>query len=148
MSVIQSLQVCTFYVDGQLFAVEAKSVQEVIRYQDITEVPMAPSSIVGLINLRGQIVTAIDLRTRLGLPKREPGKLPMNVVIRSGENAISLLVDQIGEVQSVDAGDFESPPDTLRSSSRQFISGTYKMSDGLLLLLDIDRTLEFDSADP
>ncbi|MDZ4850469.1 MAG: chemotaxis protein CheW [Pirellulaceae bacterium] len=77
---IASRQLCTFYLDGHLFGVDARTVQEVIRYQEMTRVPKAPPSVSGLINLRGQIVTAIDLRTRLGLKPREEGRLPMNVV--------------------------------------------------------------------
>ena len=75
--------------------------QEVIRHQAMTRVPLAPKLIGGLINLRGQIVTAIDLRLRLGLPERRPGQLPMNVVVRSEDGAVSLLVDEIGDVLEV-----------------------------------------------
>ena len=96
-----------------MFGVDAQTVQEVIRYQEMTRVPKAPPSVSGLINLRGQIVTAIDLRTRLGLKPRAAGKLPMNVVVRSDDGAVSLLVDQIGDVIEVDADNFETPPDTL-----------------------------------
>src|SRR4051794_39425221 len=96
-------QFCTFYLDGSFFGVEVQHVQEVIRYQELTRVPLASPVIRGLINLRGQIVTAIDLRRRLGLADRPAGVLPMNVVVRSEEGAVSLLVDEIGDVQEVAA---------------------------------------------
>ncbi|HEY9073267.1 MAG TPA: chemotaxis protein CheW, partial [Desulfobaccales bacterium] len=90
-------QFSTFVVDHLLFGVEVEKVQEVIRYQEMTRVPLAPPVVKGLINLRGQIVTAIDLRRRLGLRERATADLPMNVVIRHDDGAVSLLVDEIGD---------------------------------------------------
>src|SRR4051812_36691478 len=108
------MQFCTFYLDGLLFGVEVERVQEVIRYQEMTPVPLAPAVVRGLINLRGQIVTAIDLRRRLELPEREGRqKLPINVVIRAGEEPISLLVDEIGEVVEEAENALEPAPPTL-----------------------------------
>jgi purine-binding chemotaxis protein CheW len=99
-----------------------------------------------LINLRGQIVTAIDLRCWLGMQLREPDELPMNVIVRDGSNAVSLLVDRIGDVIEVDDDLFESPPSTVRASVRGLIQGAYKLTDRLLLLLDTSRALaEVDS---
>ena len=133
---IASRQLCTFFLDDHLFGVDAQTVQEVIRFQEMTRVPQAPPSVSGLINLRGQIVTAIDLRRRLGMKPREVGKLPMNVVVRSDDGAVSLLVDQIGDVIEVDAENFETPPDTLRGPARELVRGAYKLDGRLLLLLD------------
>jgi purine-binding chemotaxis protein CheW len=124
-----------------MYGVDVQSVQEVIRYQEMTEIPLAPDSVVGLINLRGQIVTAIDLRRRLGLPCRADTELPMNVVVQSDDGAISLLVDQIGDVQEIDIDNFESPPETLQGASRRMIRGAYKMKDRLLLILDTERAM-------
>jgi len=137
-----SRQLCTFLLDDHFFGVDVQTVQEVIRYQEMTRVPLAPKSVSGLINLRGQIVTAIDLRRRLGLEERASDRLPMNVVVRSDEGAVSLLVDQIGDVQEVDAESFERPPETLRGEARNMISGAYKMKDRLLLLLETSRVLD------
>ncbi|WP_425616248.1 chemotaxis protein CheW [Anatilimnocola sp. NA78] len=137
-----SRQLCTFFLDNHFFGVDVQTVQEVIRYQEMTRVPLAPKSVSGLINLRGQIVTAIDLRRRLGLEERASDRLPMNVVVRSDEGAVSLLVDQIGDVQEVDAESFERPPETLRGEARNMISGAYKMKDRLLLLLETSRVLD------
>lgn len=124
-----------------MYGVDVQSVQEVIRYQEMTDVPLAPDSVVGLINLRGQIVTAIDLRKRLGLAARPDSQLPMNVVVQSDDGAISFLVDQIGDVQEFHLDDFETPPETLQGVSRDLIRGTYKMNDRLLLILDTERAM-------
>ena len=135
-------QLCTFKLGNHLFGVDAQSVQEVIRYQEMTKVPMAPPAISGLINLRGQIVTAVDLRLRLGLGKLEENRKPMNVVVRSDEGAVSLLVDQIGDVIEVDDRNFEEPPDTLIGTARDLILGAYKLEGQLLLLLDCDEAVQ------
>jgi len=140
-----SSQLCTFFLDKQMFAIDVQTVQEVIRYQQMTDIPLAPEAVCGLINLRGQIVTAIDLRKRLGLPCRPEGQLPMNVVVRSDDGAVSLLVDQIGDVQESDMENFESPPETLRGEARQLIRGAYKMKDRLLLILDTERVIDVTS---
>jgi purine-binding chemotaxis protein CheW len=135
-------QFCTFFVHGLFMGVEVTRVQEVIRYQQLTHVPLTPPIIAGLMNLRGQIVTAIDLRRRLGLPERADGDLPVNVVIRSSEGAMSLLVDHIGDVIDVAAESFERPPQTLTGDARELILGAYKLEGRLLLVLDTVRALD------
>jgi purine-binding chemotaxis protein CheW len=137
----QRRQLCTFYLEKFLFGVEVEKVQEVIRYQEMTRVPRASAVIAGLINLRGQIVTAIDLRHQLHLAPREGDELPMNVVIRREDGPISLLVDEIGEVVEVDEQSFEPAPDTLQSQGGEFLRGVYKLREQLLLLLDIEKTM-------
>ena len=117
-------QFSTFVVDQLLFGVGVEKVQEVIRYQEMTRVPLAPSVVRGLINLRGQIVTAVDLRRRLGLRERAATDLPMNVVIRHEDGAVSLLVDEIGDVLEVEEESFESPPGTLAGEARELILGS------------------------
>ncbi len=136
-----SNQFATFFVNGLFFGVEVLKVQEVIRYQDMTRVPLAPSMIQGLINLRGQIVTAIDLRRRLGLVPLPEGQLPMNVVIRSDDGAVSLLVDGIGDVVEIQQDSYERPPQTLSGVARDLIKGVYKLNERLLLILDTERAL-------
>ncbi|MGN6242769.1 MAG: chemotaxis protein CheW [Motilibacteraceae bacterium] len=135
-------QYCTFWVDDLYFGVDVMEVQEVIRYQEMTEVPLAPAVVRGLINLRGQIVTAIDLRRRLGLPARDD--LPMNVVVRSGEEPVSLLVDEIGDVVETDPADREDVPPTLRGPARELLAATYKLPGRLLLVLDTARAVAVD----
>jgi len=134
-------QFSTFVVDRLLFGVEVEKVQEVIRYQQMTRVPLAPSVVRGLINLRGQIVTAIDLRGRLGLRERAAGDLPMNVVVRHEDGAVSLLVDEIGDVLEVEEETFELPPGTLSGEAGELIRGVYKLKDKLLIALDTDKML-------
>ncbi len=135
-------QFTTFVLDGHLFGVEVETVQEVIRYQAMTRVPLAPGAVGGLINLRGQVITALDLRRRLGMADRPDGVLPMNVVVRTEEGAVSLLVDQIGDVVETDAASFETPPDTVAPAARELIRGAYKLDGTLLLALDVPRAVE------
>lgn len=134
-------QYCTFTLDGLYFGVEVHKVQEVLRHQIMTPVPLAPPVIGGLINLRGQIVTALDLRRRLQLRERPDGVLPMNVVMRAEDEAVSLLVDEIGEVVDVDESTFEPPPETIHGVARELIVGAYKLADRLLLVLDTERAV-------
>ena len=134
-------QYATFYLDRYLFGVEVNKVQEVIRYQEMTRVPLAASVVTGLINLRGQIVTALDLRRRLEMNDRLDGKLPMNVVVRTGDEAVSLLVDEIGDVLEVEESSFEPPPETLRGEARSLIRGAYKLPERLLLILDTEKAV-------
>ncbi len=129
-------QYCTFYVDKYLFGVVVLDVQEVLKYQELTQVPLAPKEIHGLINLRGQIISAIDLRTRMSLPLREEGRNPMNVVIRTNNEVISFLVDSIGDVLEVDETKFEITPDTVDLATRELVAGVYKLEGRLLLILD------------
>jgi purine-binding chemotaxis protein CheW len=135
-------QFCTFHLDRLLFGVELKGVQEVIRSLDMTKVPLAPEVVSGLINLRGQIVTAVDLRRRLELEPRPPDLLAMNVVVRTEDGAVSLLVDEIGDVVEVNEDSFEPPPETLRGSVRSMILGVHKLSGRLLHVLDIEKACQ------
>ena len=136
-------QFCTFYVEGLCFGIGVREVQEVIRYQEMTRVPLAASVVRGLINLRGQIVTAIDLRRRLELPDRTAASesLPMNLVVRTDDGVVSLLVDEIGEVVEVDEDSFERPPPTLSGVARELVRGVYKREGSLLLVLDTARAV-------
>jgi purine-binding chemotaxis protein CheW len=135
-------QFCTFYLDKLLFGVELKTVQEVIRSLEVTRVPLAPQVVSGLINLRGQIVTAVDLRHRLELPPRPAGVPAMNVVVRSEDGAVSLLVDEIGDVVEVDDSTFERPPETLRGAVRLIITGVHKLNNRLMLVLDTAKACD------
>jgi purine-binding chemotaxis protein CheW len=134
-------QFCTFFLEGLFFGVGVQKVQEVIRFQEMTRVPQAPPVVQGLINLRGQIVTAIDLRRRLQLTERGEDQRPMNVVVRTEDGPVSLLVDEIGDVVEVEEETFELPPETLRGVARELVRGVYKLKDRLLLLLDTERVV-------
>ncbi len=146
MSVTTINQFCTFFIDDLFFGVDVLQVQEVLRFQDMTRVPLSPAEISGLINLRGETVTAIDLRQRLGLPNRESEtQAPFNVVIRSEDGAVSLLVDEIGDVIETNEDAFEKPPETLRGVSKDLILGVYKLEERLLIILDIERTVDTEA---
>ena len=138
---VSAQQFCTFCIDRQYFAVPVQSVQEVIRYQEMTRVPLVTAVIRGLINLRGQIVVAYDLRRRLGYPDWAEAQKPMNVVVRADGETVSLLVDEIGDVIEVDESCAEQPPETLRAEMRELVQGVYKQKDQLLLVLDTERTV-------
>jgi purine-binding chemotaxis protein CheW len=138
----QPHQFCTFYLDKLMFGVDLLKVQEVIRFLEITEIPLAPRVISGLMNLRGQIVTGIDLRRRLDMEDRPEDIFPMNVVVRSAGGAVSLLVDEIGDVVEVDDDSFEPPPETLQGKVREVILGVHKLDKRLLHVLDTDKACE------
>lgn len=140
-------QFCTFFLNSLYFGVEVLKVQEVIRYQKMTRVPLAPDMIEGLINLRGQIVTAIDLRRRLGFAARTDGELPTNVVVRTEDGAVSLLVDEIGDVLEVDHSTFEHPPETLTGTARDLVQGVYKLKDKLMLHLNTERVVNLQACE-
>ena len=136
---VNEQQFCTFFLDDRFFGVEVEKVQEVIRYQTITPVPLAPAVVRGLINLRGQIVTAVDLRRLLQVGDRLDERLPMNIVVHTREGIFSLLVDRIGDVLEVEGERFEHPPDTLEGIARELIQGTYKLQGRLLLTLNVEK---------
>ncbi len=135
-------QFCTFFLDGLRFGVDVQKVQEVVPYQPMTRVPLAPPTVRGLLNLRGQIVTGIDLRRRLELPERAADALPLNIVMRGDDSPVSLLVDDIGEVIEVAADRWERPPETLQGRVRELIQGVCPLEDELLLILDTVKTLD------
>ena len=139
---LTSGQYATFFVADLFFGVDVLRVQEVLRSQQMTRVPQAPEVVEGLINLRGQIVTAIDMRRRLRLAPRSGGQTPMNVVVRTEDGAVSLLVDEIGDVLDVDAATYERPPENMDETARHLIRGVYKLKDRLLLVLDAERTVD------
>ena len=135
-------QYSSFFVDELFFGVEVEKVQEVISGAVVTPVPLARPVVRGLINLRGQIVTAIDLRRCLGLAERPSDKPLVNLIICTSDGCASLLVDQVGDVLGVDENDFESIPPTLQGRSRELIRGAYKLDGRLLLVLDTEKVID------
>lgn len=126
---------CTFRVHGQRFGIGVERVQEVLRAQELSPVPHAPRAVAGLMNLRGQIVLAVELRERLGLPPREMGAPSMYVVLREEEGPIALVVDEIGDVLAAQEAAFELAPETLPIEARAMIVGAYKLPKELVLKL-------------
>lgn len=138
-------QLCGFKVGAGFYAISVLDVQEVIKPQLVTKVPSAPVYVQGLINLRGQIVTAISLKSLFGLENaNEKAEDYMNIIVRSGESLYSLVVDEILDVIDVDEKTFESTPDTIDEKVRVLISGVYKLDTNLLMLLDLDKTLNIN----
>lgn len=135
-------QFCTLTAGNLLLGIQVDRVQEVLRDTSITPVPLAHPAIRGLINLRGQIVTAIDLRRRLGLPEAPADASFMTVVLGVGDEALALVVDGVGDVVQVPADSFEAPPDTLRGDARRMITGAHKLERRLLLVLNLDTVIE------
>jgi purine-binding chemotaxis protein CheW len=134
-----NLQLVTFYLDGEFFGIQVGRVQEILLAQQMTPVPNSSDEVVGLINLRGQIVTAIDLRKVLGLAAPEKIENQTNVIIRFQDGSDSLLVDRIGDVLEVAASKIEPPPSSMKGIDRKHVEGVCKLENTLLVLLDVDR---------
>lgn len=146
MTPTATTQLCTFEVDGLLCGVDVLHVQEVLRAQELTPVPLADAAVHGLINLRGHIVTALDLRRRLALPPRDPAAAPaMNVIVRADDGIYSLLVDDVGEVVDAPAAAFEPCPDTLPAAARALIAGIYQLPTRLLHVLDPRQVAQLET---
>ncbi len=134
-----SRQIATFHVGPLYVGIDVSRVQEVLRYQPLSRVPLAPVAVVGLLNLRGQIVTAIDLRRCFGMPARRDGHVPMHIVIRTAEGAVCLLVDAMDDVVDLSEARWSPTPESFDSPTRELVSGVYTLEDRLLLLLDHER---------
>jgi len=133
----------TMSIGGQLFGIPVLKVQDVLGSQTITRVPLAPIEVAGSLNLRGRIVTAVDVRLRLGLPKREGDKPAMSVVVEHEGELYSLLVDTVGEVLSLESRDYQRNPPTLNPRLREFSDGIYRLNDSLLVVLSVSSLLNF-----
>lgn len=135
------MQLCTFFLNGIYFGIDVLKVQEVIRHQEMTPVPLAPADIRGLINLRGQIVTVVDLKRRLEMLENTTNdeQLNFNIVLNTDSELVSLLVDDVGDVVEVGDNNFETVPATLKGKIRQLLQGTYKLQDDFLLVVDPDK---------
>ncbi len=135
-------QLSTFFISDRWYGIDVIRVQEIVKPMDITTIPLAPNYVRGLINLRGQIATAIGLRELLGLQEESACEL-FNVVCKLEGYLLSLQVDRIGDVIEVCEEQFEQTPTTVPMHTRQFLSGIYKFNDRLLSVIDIDRIMEY-----
>ena len=133
----------TMYIENQLFGIPVLTVQDVLGPQKITRIPLAPREVAGSLNLRGRIVTAIDVRLRLGLPPRSASEKGMSVVVDQGGEQYSLLVDNVGEVLSLTSGTYERNPATLDPAWRDVSNGIHRLDGNLLIILDVARLLDF-----
>jgi two-component system, chemotaxis family, sensor kinase CheA len=141
LTVAERRKFSTFLVDGFLFGIEIEKVHEVTSIAEITPVPLAPPVVRGLINLRGQIVTAIDLRQCLQRGERSAHNRPIHLIVYTNDGFVSFLVDEVDDVMEIDEDTFEPPPETLQGRFRDLIRGTYKLAGRLLLVLDADAIM-------
>ncbi|MCH8862776.1 MAG: chemotaxis protein CheW [Proteobacteria bacterium] len=137
----------TVMVDGQCLGIPVLSVHDVLNAQSITRIPKAPPSVVGVLNLRGRIVTAVDLRIHLGFKEREEGMKSMSVVVEHNGDPFSLLIDSVGEVLALPDSQYEKTPVTLDERLRSVSSGIYRLEEGIMVVLDVARLLEFKVED-
>jgi len=133
-------------VGDQTFGVPVLSVQDVLGAQRLTRIPLAPQEVAGALNLRGRIVTAIDLKKRLGLAGGEDAQVGMSIVVEHGNELYSLLIDQVGEVLSLPAERYEANPPTLDPRWREVSGGIYRLDGQLLVILEVERVLDFARA--
>ena len=135
----------TFSLGGEIFGVDALQVQEIVRFQKMTPVPHSPDYILGLINLRGQIVTALDLRRRLSGEHIEISEDSMNFILNTPAGVCSIIVDDVGDVLEIEASRMEAPPETMSKRLREYVKQISKLDDRLLCILDIDRIVKQES---
>ncbi len=139
-------QFVTFTIGGQLCGIPVLQVRDVLASQAITPIPLAPPEITGSLNLRGRIVTAVDLRVRLGLPTGAVGQDQMSIVVEHHGDLYSLIIDSVGEVLDLSSETLERAPATLDASWISLSNGIYRLDAGLLLVLDIDNVLDIGGA--
>lgn len=133
----------TMTLADQMFGIPVLQVQDILGPQKITRIPLAPPEVAGSLNLRGRIVTAIDVRTRLGLDQRDDGGKQMSIVVEYGGDLYSLIVDEVGEVMSLSENAFERNPPTLDLIWREVSNGVYRLDGRLLVVVDVARLLNF-----
>jgi purine-binding chemotaxis protein CheW len=143
----ESQDFVTMTIADQLFGIPVLTVQDVLGSQRITRIPLAPPEVAGALNLRGRIVTAMDVRRRLDLPSREAGKSGMSVVVDHNGELYSLIVDSVGEVLSLPNEAFERNPATLDPKWREVSAGIYRLDGKLLVVLEVSRLLDIRRAD-
>ena len=135
-------QACTFYLEDRMYALDVQQVQEVTKSLPITPIPLAPSYVKGLINLRGQIAVSIDLREMFGLPKQENTELTNTIVCRTDGILMAFPVDRVGDVVENDYNNFENTPETVEPKIAQFMKGVFKSQHDILSMLDIESILK------
>jgi len=142
----ETVEFVTVTIADQLFGIPVLQVQDVLGPQRITRIPLAPPEIAGSLNLRGRIVTAVDVRLRLGLPPRPAGADDMSIAVEHGGELYSLMVDGVGEVLALRPQQFERSPATIDATWREVSTGIYRLDNRLMVVLDVARLLDFTSA--
>jgi purine-binding chemotaxis protein CheW len=133
---------CSFKVEGAYFGVEVASVQEVVRHATVTRVPPAPPAVAGLLNLRGRIVPVVDLRVLLGMPRMSAPEQGIHVIVRDGDEPLSLLADSIADVRRAESPEIEALPATFGAPHTELIRGVARFGDDMLLVLDLEAVLD------
>jgi len=142
----ETRQFCSFYLDHLLFGIESQKIQEVVAYRELRPVPLAPAVVSGLMNLRGQVVVAFELRRQLKLAERPPNMTPVCLMVRADQGTVCLLADEVGNVLEVAEETFEPAPETLSPRLRSVILGVHKLDGQLMHVLDTDRACEIGTA--
>ncbi len=138
----ETRQFSTFYIANLLYGIDVMKVQEITKALPMTRVPLAPGYVKGLINLRGQISTAIQLSDLFELNEKTPDE-QMNVVCKISDILVSFLVDRIGDVMELESKNFEPAPDTVPENVRRYIEGVYMIPGNLISVIDVERIVEF-----
>ncbi len=138
------LQWVTFKLDNETYGINVMQVQEVLRISEIAPVPGAPHYVLGIINLRGNVVTVIDTRTRFGLPRTEPDDASRIVIIESENLIVGILVDSVAEVVNLRMSEIETAPNVGNEESSKYIQGVYSRSNEILILVDLNKLLSED----
>jgi purine-binding chemotaxis protein CheW len=142
----ETRQFCSFYLDQLLFGIESQKIQEVVAYRPLRAVPLAPPVVSGLMNLRGQVVVAFELRRQLELAERPPNLTPVCLIVRDEQGTVCLLADEVGNVLEVQEDTFEPVPETLSPRLRSLILGVHKLEGRLMHVLDTGRACEIRTA--
>lgn len=135
------LQWVTFKLGDETYAINVMQVQEVLRVSDIAPVPGAPEFVLGIINLRGNVVTVMDARRRINLPPREPDDDSRIVIIEAGNQVVGMLVDNVAEVVELRDAEIEPAPNVGNDESSKYIQGVVNRDEGLIILMDLDKLL-------
>lgn len=138
------LQWVTFSLDGETYGIDVMQVQEVLRMTEIAPVPGAPDYVLGIINLRGSVVTVIDTRRRFGLVPMEPDDSTRIVIVETEKLVVGILVDSVAEVVELRESEIESAPSVGNTDRSQFIQGVFSRGDSLLILVDLKKLLSED----
>lgn len=141
-AVNRSVEMATFYVGDALFGMDILKVQEINKLLDMTEVPLAPDYVKGILNLRGQIVTVIDLGSKLELSENEMGNDTRNIIVNSNGEYIGLLVDRIGDVERTDEQRIEPPPANIGGIQGKYFEGVFKKENALIGILNVEEILK------
>ena len=141
---IEHRQCVTFHLDDEIYGINVMLVQEVLRVTDIAPVPGAPAYIVGIINLRGNVVTVIDTRMRFGLFPKEIDDLARIVIIESEKQIVGIIVDSVSEVVDIYSNEIESAPNVGNDDTARYIEGVVSRGDELLILVDLNKLLTED----